>query len=317
MTSWHVRNRDRRFIEAVQEAIDATRDAGAALQLSHLSAKPGSTPRAWNRCMELVRLARAQGQDVQCDMIPYTTGPGLLSAILPDWAVQGTPDEIAARLRQPAVRQQLLAQTDRYWLLFHFREWDKLTLTGHRAHPDWLGMTFREIGAAAGKDPFEVVFDLLAEAGEGLWVWINGMLFSEGDIIEWLSDPTFSIASDGFTATENGPLAAAANHPGNYGWTPTVIQKYVGELRAFSLETAILKMTSQPAARFGIYDRGLLRAGAYADVLIFDAQKFKTRATYLKPNVYAEGMEYVFVNGRAALDAGAPTRALAGRVLRR
>jgi N-acyl-D-amino-acid deacylase len=318
LTSWHVRNRDRRFVEAVQEAIDVTRMAGAGLQLSHLSAKPASSPRAWNRCMEAVRLARAQGQDIQCDMIPYTVGPGLLSTILPTWASQGTVPEIQARLRDPEMRKKMIEQSDRYWFLFYYREWDKLTVTATRSHPEWIGMTFREIGEATKKDPFDIVYDLLADEGEGMdQVWINGVLFSEGDIIEWLADPLFSIAADGFTSTTSGPLAKVTNHPNSFGWTPRVVQTYVRELRVFSLETAIAKMTSQPAQRWGLNDRGLLRAGMMADVIVFDEAKFKTRATYLKPHVYAEGMEYVFVNGRMALDNGVPTRTLAGRVLGR
>jgi N-acyl-D-amino-acid deacylase len=316
MTAWHVRNRDRRFVEAVEEAISVTRSVGAGLHLAHLSAKPGSSPRAWNRVMEAVRLARDEGHDVQCDMIAFTVGPGLLATILPDWATQGSLDKIQTRLRDPQVREKLVDESDRYWFLFHYRKWDKLTLSGCRSHPEWVGMTFREIGQATGKDPFDVVYDVLADEGEAMdEVWINGVLFSEGDIVEWLSDPLFCIASDGLTVKESGPSTRFANHPTNYGWAPTVIQKYVHELRAFSLETAVHKMTSMSATRFGLYDRGLLRRNMMADVIVFDEEKFKTRATYANPFVYAEGMEYVFVNGQMALDQGIPTDQLAGRVL--
>jgi N-acyl-D-amino-acid deacylase len=319
MTSWHVRNRDRRFLEAVEEAIAITRAASAGLQLSHLSAKPGSTPRAWNRCMETVRLARSEGHDVQCDMIPYTIGPGQLATILPNWATEGTPAAIQARLRDPETRQRLMAESDRYWFLFYFREWDKLWLTRSHAHPEWLGMSFREIGEAAGKDPFDCVYDILADEldeGQGLRARVNGMLFSEGDVAEWISDPLFSIAADSRTRHGDGPSPEAAYHPNCYGWTPLVIQKYVHELRTMSLEVAICKMTSMPAARF-VTDRGILRSNMMADVNVFDEMTFKTRATYLEPHTYAEGMDYVLVNGQLALEKGVPTGALAGRVLGR
>jgi N-acyl-D-amino-acid deacylase len=317
MTSWHVRNRDRKFSEAVAESIDVTRAAGAALQLSHLSAKPGSSPRAWNQVMELVYLARAQGQDVQCDMIPYVAGPGRLSTILPTWATQGTTAEVQARLRDPRTRELLIAESDRYWLLFYYREWDKLTLMASRSHPEWVGMTFREIGEAAGQDPFQCVYDILADEGDSMdETKINGVLFSEGDIVEWLSDPLFSIAADGFTTTDGAPFTDFSNHPNCYGWTPTVIQKYVRELRSLRLEEAIRKMTSMPAERFGLTQRGILRAGMLADVIVFDDATFQTRSTYLKPHVYAEGMDFVIVNGQLALEDGVPTGALAGRVLR-
>ena len=316
MTSWHIRNRDRRFEQAAEEALTVTRETGAGLQLSHLSAKPGSSPRAWNRVMEAVRLARAQGQDVQCDMIPYTVGPGSLAAILPNWATQGTAEEVQARLRDPQVRQRLVAESDRYWLLFTYRQWDKLTLARCQAHPEWIGMTLRQIGEAAGRDPFDCVYDLLADEGEGLGAGVNGTLFSEGDIIEWLADPLFSIASDGMTLPLEGPVARLAHHPSCYGWTPRVIQTYVRELRTMRLEEAVRKMTSQPASRYAP-DRGLLRAGMMADVIVFDEQRFRTRATYLAPQAYAEGMEEVIVNGQLALHGGAPTGVLAGRVLGR
>jgi len=316
-TAWHVRDRTRDFEASVNEALSVTRETGAALQLSHLSAKPGSAPRAWNRVMEAVRLARAQGQDVQCDMIPYNVGPGLLAAILPVWATQGTVDEVQARLRDPATRERLIAQSDRYWMMFSRREWDKITLTASQAHVNWVGMTLREIGQATGEDPFDCVYDILADEGEGYeQVWVNGVLFTEGDIIEWLADPLFSIASDGFTSKDHGPLSKIINHPNSFGWTPRVLGAYVHELRTMSLEEAIRKMTSMPATRFGLLDRGLLRPEMMADVAVFNEEAFRTRATYLKPQIYAEGMQTVIVNGQVALQDGAPTDTLAGRVIR-
>ena len=315
-TSWHVRNRDRRFQEAVGECLQVCADASARLQLAHLSAKPGSTPRAWNRVMEAVRLARHQGLDAQCDMIPYTVGPGGLPTILPDWATEGPPKVVQERLRDPKVRERLVQESDRYWLLFHNREWDKISLARCRAHPEWVGKTFREIGELAGKDPFDCVYDILAdELDHGGRVGVNGILFSEGDIQEWLADPLFSIASDGWTVPLTGPVSRLANHPNCYGWAPRVIETYVRELRCLGLEEAIRKMTSQPASRF-IAGRGLLCSGMIADVIVFDPERFRTRSTYLVPQVYAEGMDFVIVNGQMALNEGRPTDVLAGRVLR-
>jgi N-acyl-D-amino-acid deacylase len=266
--------------------------------------------------MELVREARAEGRDVQCDMIPYTIGPGRLTTILPTWATQGTIEEVQARLRDPEIREQLRAQSDRYWFLFYYREWDKLTLSGNRSHPEWTGMTFGEIGEATGRDPFDCAYDIMADEGEGMHaIQINGVLFSEGDITEWLADPLFSIAADGFVSKDKGHLRRVANHPNCFGWTPRVIQKYVRELRLMSLEEAVRKMTSMPAARFGLTDRGVLRANMQADVIVFDENDFQTRATYLNPYVYAEGMDYTIVNGQLALERGVPTGTLAGRVL--
>jgi N-acyl-D-aspartate/D-glutamate deacylase len=174
------------------------------------------------------------------------------------------------------------------------------------------------MGKVTGKDPFDCVYDILADEGQGMdQVWINGVLFSEGDIAEWIADPLFSIASDGFTSRDSGPLVEVTNHPNCYGWTPRVIQKYVHELRTMRLEEAIRKMTSMPAVRFGLTDRGILRAGMMADVAVFDEERFGTRATYLKPHIYAEGMEHVLVNGCVVLKEGIPTGSLPGCVLGR
>jgi N-acyl-D-aspartate/D-glutamate deacylase len=126
----------------------------------------------------------------------------------------------------------------------------------------------------------------------------------------------FSIAADGVTLPDSGPVTRAANHPNCYGWTPLVIQKYVHEQRTMSLEDAICKMTSMPASRF-VTDRGILRSNMLADVLVFDENQFKTRSTFLKPQVYAEGMDYVILNGQLALEEGVPTGVMAGRVLGR
>lgn len=268
--------------------------------------------------MEAVRLARSEGHDVQCDMIPYTIGPGGLATILPDWATDGTVEEVQARLRDPEVRKKLVAESDRYWFLFHYREWDKLTLTRSRTHREWIGMTFREIGEDAGQDPFDCVYDILADEGENMFAaGVNGVLFSEGDVAEWISDPLVSIAADGYALKDSGPLAQAGHHPNCFGWTPRVIQMYVNEMRTMHLEEAVRKMTSMPAERFGLRDRGILRRNMMADVIVFDEQAFKTRATFLKPHVYADGMDYVIVNGRPALENGKLTGALDGRVLGR
>ncbi|NIV29429.1 MAG: amidohydrolase family protein, partial [Anaerolineae bacterium] len=214
-----------------------------------------------------------------------------------------------ARLRDPDVRRRLVTESDRYWLLFSFGEWDKIWLTRNQSHPEWLGLSFAEIAQVAGRDPFDCVYDLLADDldyGEGFMTRVNGLLFSEGDVAEWITDPLFSIAADARTRHGEGSSPQAPFHPNCYGWTPTVIQKYVRDLRVMSLEEAIRKMTAMPASRY-LHDRGILRSHMMADVIVFDEREFKSRATYAEPHVYAEGMEYVIVNGRLALEKGSPT----------
>jgi N-acyl-D-amino-acid deacylase len=317
MTAWHMRNRDRHFEESTGEIISLISEAGVGAQLSHLSAKPGSSTRAWNRVMEQVELARAQGCDVTADMIPFTIGPGLLANILPDWIYDGGLEKTITRLRDPEIRARLKGDCDRYWLMIAAGEWEKVTLTASTKFSALSRLTFAEIAEKRGGDPFDAIFDILAEEGEAMdQVWINGQLFSEGQIREWISHPLVMLASDGWTTKEQGPIAAVANHPNCYGWTAEILGRCVRESQFFSLAEAIRKMTSLPAARFGLVDRGLIRPGMVADIVVFDAERVTNRATYLQPHRYASGFHTVLVNGEIVLEDGKLTGARAGKLLR-
>jgi N-acyl-D-amino-acid deacylase len=267
--------------------------------------------------MGQVELARALGQDVQADMIPFTVGPGLLANVLPDWVYEGGTEKTVARLRDRETRALLKEDCDRYWLMLAAGEWDKVTLTASSKFAELAGLTFAEIAERRGGDPFDAIFDILAEEGEGMdQVWMNGQLFSEGQIREWIGHPLVMLASDGWTSREEGPVATVANHPNCYGWTAEILGHWVRDARLFTLEEAIRKMTSLPAARFGLYDRGVVRPGMMADLVIFDADQVTNRATYTQPHRYPGGFQTVLVGGEIALLDGKLTGVRNGRLLR-
>ena len=318
VTGWHMRNRDRHFEESTDEVISLISETGIRAQISHLSSKLGSSPRAWNRAMERIELARARGYDVTADMIPFTVGPGLLVNILPDWIYEGGLQDTIARLRDPETRSRLKGDCDRYWMMISEGQWEKVTLTQTTKFPKLFGMTFAEIAELRGGDPFDAIFDILAEEGEAMdQVWMNGQLFSEGEVREWISHRLIMLTSDGWMARAEGPAAEVANHPNCYGWTAEILGNCVRDQRFFSLEEAIRKMTSFPAARFGLYDRGLIRPGMLADVVVFDAETVTNRASYLQPHRYPTGFHAVLVNGEVALDGGELTGVRGGRLLGR
>ncbi len=312
----HVRNRDRRFVEAVDEMVDAGRHGRCRLQLSHLMVKPGHAPRAWETVVEHMERARGSGQDVAADMIPYDTGPGLVTGFLPGWALAGGSRATLARLRTPELYAQIRQDYDRYWLFVAMGEWDRLTVAFTEAHPEWIGERFDTLARRLGIEPIDLLLRLLSDEGEGLdRVTVNGRLFSEEHVRTCLTHPLFALSSDGFRGTRGGGRGEVANHPSCWGWVPKILGLYVRQEGELTLEDAIRKMTSYPAERLGLSERGLVREGLYADLFVFDPATVGTGASFATPAVPPTGIGHVFVNGTPVVEGGAPTGALPGRVL--
>lgn len=301
----HIRNRDRFFKEAIDEIIEVTQATGVRLVFSHLSAKPGSDKDDWQKIMDKIEAKRKEGFDVTADMIPYRVGPGILSNILPDWMFEGGVDKLVKRLNDKEIRKKLLGDCNCYWLLFARGEWEKISLSGNIEHPEFLGKNFKEISEITGKPPLECVFDILADAGKGLnYVTINGVLFTEEHVREMISHPLYAIVSDGWSSGEHGPTSRFANHPNCFGWVPRVLGYYVREVKLFRLEDAIKKMTSFPATRFNLKDRGILKEGMIADIAVFDEHMIAEEVSYVVPKKYANCMKYVFLSGKIVVENG-------------
>ncbi|RLG50215.1 MAG: D-aminoacylase, partial [Thermoproteota archaeon] len=327
----HIRGERETIVEAVKEAIEIGRRSGVSVQISHHPAKIGG----WGKSKETLRLieeAREEGIDVNCDMHPYIAGSTGLSALLPPWVQEGGPEKIVQRLKNGELRKKIRQDMIEEKIpgpgpcgLVKRGMWDKLMLADCEKNKDLIGLNFEEIARRRGKDPFEAYFDLLVE--EEARGMVVGFYYNEEDIRRVLLHPTSMIGSDGYALAPYGPLGKGKMHPRSYGTFPMVFRKYVrGESRKeliyddgaklLTLEKAVMKMTSVTAKKLGLKDRGLLKEGMRADIVILDPKRVADRATYLDPYRYPEGIEYVIVNGELVIDEGEHTGSLPGMVLR-
>ena len=316
----HVRNRDADILAAIAEFLEVAEAGGARAEISHLNVRhnTGAPDRGWERAVELMEAARERGMDVLADTTPFREGLGQLAGILPPWVAEGGAEAAVARLRDPDTRARLRSECDRYWRFIHRGEWERVRLQASELHPELDGLSFAQIAELRRADPWDCFFDVLADAGPAYEsVLVVGTLFTDEHLAEMISHPLFCLGVDTFTATLEGPLADVIRHPLGYAGHVHYLTHHVRETGTLRLEEAIRKMTSMPAAHFGLWDRGLLRAGYAADVVVFDYEGLDDVSTTDDPHHYARGVEHVLVNGVAVVDAGEHTGARPGRHLLR
>ena len=316
----HIRNRDTALGAAIDEFLAVTRSAGAMGQVSHLNVRhnTGAPTGAWEDAVAAVERARDGGLDVMADATPMTSGDGVAAALLPPWLTAGGPGEAARRLRDPAVRERLRTDCDRYWRFVHRGEWHRVRLLSSNEYPELAGLTFPEIADALGVDEWDAYFQIMAAAGEGLeTVAMVGELFTEELSAATVAHPLFLLGADTMTTTVDGPLSRHTRHPLHYAAHVHYLTHHVRERGTLSLEEAIQKMTALVASRFGIPDRGVLRPGAYADIVVFDFERLDDVSTVQQPLAYVSGVEHVVVNGIPVTRAGEHLGTRPGRVLRR
>ena len=316
----HVRNRDADILHAIAEFLEVARAGGARAEISHLNVRhnTGAPDRGWERAVEMMAAARAQGLDVLADTTPFREGLGQLAGILPPWVAADGAEAAVARLRDPQTRARLRTECDRYWRFIHKGEWDRVRLQASEQHPELDGLSFAQIAELQKADPWDCFFDILADAGTAYEsVLVVGTLFTDEHLAEMISHPLFCLGVDTFTATLDGPLAEVIRHPLGYAGHVHYLTHHVRECSTLRLEEAIRKMTSMPAAHFGLWDRGLLRAGYAADVVVFDFDELDDVSTTEQPHAYARGVEHVLVNGVLVVDDGEHTGARPGRHLLR
>ncbi len=326
----HIRGERETMLEALGEAIEIGERAGVAVQVSHHPAKIG----AWGRSPETLAMmddAASRGLDVTCDMHPYIAGSTGLSALLPPWAQAGGSERIVERLRSPEERERMRRDMIEERApgpgpcgLVKRGMWDKIVISSY-PEDRFVGRDIAGIAAEREVDPFVAYFELLLESGATGGVL--GFYYNEEDIRNVLRHPRSMIGSDGYALAPYGVLGSGRNHPRSYGTFPMVFRKYVrgasrpelmyddGE-KVVSLEEAVMKMTSVPARRLQLKERGLINAGYWADIVILNPDTVTDTATYLDPYRYPIGIEYVFVNGVRVIKGGEHTGALPGRPLR-
>lgn len=314
MHNSHMRTEGRRVVESVKETIAIGEEGGLPTHISHHKA---SGTRAWGKTVEtlaLVDAARARGVDVTLDVYPYTASATSLQAALPPWARDGGEMELRKRLADEATRARIRAEVERTLRGRGFGddEGGNMRFSGCPFDRGVAGKTLEEATSLYGLEPTveNVAETVLAFAAKG---GCRTITFGqdEADVTRVIAHPASMIASDG----EVPSPGQGAPHPRSYGTFARVLAVYVRERGVLHLEDAVRKMTSFPAMRIGIADRGVLRPGMKADIAVFDPGRVRDLATYDDPHRYAEGFSHVIVNGEVVFEQGAMTAARPGRVL--
>jgi N-acyl-D-aspartate/D-glutamate deacylase len=306
----------------VKEAIEVGEKSGMPVEIFHLKAayRPG-----WGVLMDsvkhVVEAARARGVDVAADMYVYTAGGTGLEAVIPSWAFDGGMDSLRARLADPAIRARLKREIQTgspgWWNIVEAAGgWNGIVLVNARneANAKYENKSLAEIAKMMGKEPADAAFDLVA-AGKGRVMALYYMM-GEPDIETALQFPWTSIGSDAGAALKPGEQdGLGLPHPRSYGNAVRVIAHYVKERNVLPLREAIRKMTSWPATRMRLANRGTIEEGNWADVTIFDLDSLQDRATYDEPTLFPTGIDWVLVNGVVVIDHGKHTGARPGHVL--
>ncbi|MDH7494531.1 MAG: D-aminoacylase [Bacillota bacterium] len=314
MYASHIRYEEDRVVEAVEEAIAIGERARVPVQVSHHKAGGVQNWGKVRMTIELMSKARARGVDVACDVYPYTASSTGLAVILPQWIFDGGLEAAMARLKDTAVREGIRRQVEEEEGAK--RGWDKTVIASctRDRNKRFEGKNLVEIAEMTGKDPFTAALDLIVDESAAVQTVRFGMC--EEDVEYVLAWPASSIGSDASVRAPYGPLGKGKPHPRSYGTFPRVLARYVRERGVLTLEEAVRKMTSLPAQRLGILDRGIIRPGMVADLVVFDPDKVADTATYDDPHRYPTGIDWVFVAGTPVIERGEHTGATPGRVLR-
>lgn len=316
----HIRGEGRTLVKAVEEAIAIGRAAGVRVQISHHKACGSAS---WGKVAETIRMieaARTEGVDVAFDVYPYTASCTSLDSVMPPWAREGGKEAVIRHAKDSSLRHKLAAEMEtpsQEWEASAAEVgWDKIVVIDLKSEKNrrFENSSISEIAKALGKDPADVVLDLIVEEENHVYAVFHEM--SEDDVITVLTNPLAAIGSDGCAESAYGPRSGSAVHPRSFGTFPRVLRRYVMEKGLLSLEEAIRKMTSLPASRLGFADRGVLAPGMAADVVVFDPERIRDVATFQDPRRYPEGIDYVLVNGMVTIEEGEHTKERGGRVLR-
>jgi N-acyl-D-amino-acid deacylase len=310
----HIRGEGRTLLSAIAEAIEVGRRAAVPVEISHLKASGRSNWPKMAQAIELIAEARAEGLDVTADMYPYPAGSTALSALLSPWVHAGGREPLLARLHDPADRARIRAELDGSGMA-HDAGWEGILIAGCPARPDYEGRTLAHIASGLGTSPAEAAIEILRESRADAEMIL--FMMSEDNVALGLRQPWVMIGSDGEGRADHGPYGAGKPHPRNYGTCPRFLGHYVRDGGVVPLPDAIRKMTSLPAAKLGLRDRGRLEPGAVADVVVFDPGTVVDTATFAEPHRYPHGMPWVLVNGEPVIAGGRHTGSRPGRVLAR
>lgn len=326
----HLRHDGKKLRDGIGEAIAIGEGAKIPVHVFHIKVTGQANFGRMKEVIELVEAARGRGVKVTADIYPYIASSTSLTATLPQWVMDGGADKMVARLSDRATRARVRRDMED-----PNAEWDNryqsagtwanvqlaaigrtrgVAATDESPNRKYEGMRVADAAKAAGKDPFDFVFDLLvATRGSVACVYF---IMSEDDVKLALTQPWVSIGSDGSALSIEGPLRSGVPHPRNFGTFPRVLGKYVRDEKVIPLEDAIRKMTSLPADTLQLPDRGTIAAGKWADLVIFNPAEVRDTATFENPFSYPQGIDTVIVNGAVVLDEGTHNGTKPGKVLR-
>ncbi len=317
----HMRNEGDTEPAAIDEAVRIGREARIPVEIWHLKCAGKSTWGHMPQIVAQIEKARASGVDISANTYAYTAWFNTFSAFIPPWAHDGGDAKLIERLKDPATRARIrkdMLSPDGDWQ----NEWQEIpgpeaVLIAVVQNPELLplqGKRLSEVAAMWKEDPIDALCDLLIKDKAFTEVAVFGM--SEPDVVLALKQPWVSIDNDSQGTAPDGLLGQEHPHPRAYGTFPRILRKYVREEHALTLEDAIRKFTALPAQRMRFTDRGVLKQGMWADVVLFDPATIRDLATFEQPNQLSQGMDYVLVNGVAVIAQGKMTGALPGKVLR-
>ena len=313
----HVRNRDTEYDLGFAEAIATARQSGARLQISHIQPKFGAPHYAMEHTLEMIEVARRHDVDIAFDVIPHDWNHTLMAAILPKWAQEGGFEDLVKRLKDPKARERIKANPKPMWLIVKARQWKDIVLLNATENKDIIGADFEEIGRMRGVDPYDAVLDILLEEGDNLTgaIW-SSKSFQDSDVDLCLSQPECAVISDTVAVANEGILKDHVGSLSGYGWAARFLQYYVRDRNVLGLEAGVQKITSVPASRLGLSDRGSVLPGYKADICVFDPATIASNCSARHLRRYASGIAHVLVNGQLSMHNGARTEVNAGRVLR-
>ncbi len=316
----HLRSEGNQWVEAVEELIRISREAGLPAEIYHIKAAGSQNWDKVDRVLALINAARRSGLKITADMYMYPAGATGLNSSLPPWTMDGGYEALFKRLEDPAIRQKIAAEartpTDKWENLYLAAgSPDRILLVGFKSEKlkPLTGKTLAEVAKIRGKDAVETIMDLILE--DRTRVGTVYFLMDENNLKKELRQPWVSLGSDAASMAPEGVFLKSSTHPRAYGNFARLLGKYVREEKVISLSEAVRRLTALPATNLGLDRRGFLRTGMFADVAVFDPQTIADRATFDNPHQYSVGMKHVFVNGMQVLKDGEHTGAKPGRAL--
>lgn len=317
----HMRSESDDLFTALEEAIATAKKGGVPLHISHLKLAGAGVKGQTERLFARLDKAKAEGLDLTFDVYPYACGCTSLGACMPPWAFEGGTDKMLERLGDGQIRARIRHDIENGlpgWQNFAraCESFDNITIASAVTEEGQalLGKTIAQISDEWGRDPYTCMYEILLQEHGRVQI-LNKMMRDE-DVDTIVAHPDSMIGSDGQSLSVEGIMSSGKPHPRAFGTRARVLARYVREKKRFTVEEAVKKMAARPAGRLGLRDRGTLRVGSFADVVVFDPDTVQDKATFADPKQYSSGFDAVLVNGRPALENGRETAVFSGRVLR-